>query len=251
MNYIFDVDGTLTPSRLPIDPKFKTFFLKWMENKNVYLLTGSDKDKTIEQVGKEIWQKCTKSYQCAGNAVYQNGKLLKESDFKLSEKLHDVLKTQLHRSSWPYKFGNHIEERLGLINFSTIGRDCPQNQREDYYDWDQHNKEREFICEHIEYMLPELEAAIGGEISIDIYPKGKNKGQVLNEIDGPIIFFGDQCKEGGNDYPIVKRLQETSKNPFVINDVKDWKDTYRRLGLNHDMWVDLLITGGPVFPFES
>ena len=26
MNYIFDIDGTLTPSRLPIDPEFSIFY---------------------------------------------------------------------------------------------------------------------------------------------------------------------------------------------------------------------------------
>ena len=50
LNYIFDIDGTLTPSRLPIDEDFKKWFLEWCKNKNVYLVTGSDKDKTIEPV---------------------------------------------------------------------------------------------------------------------------------------------------------------------------------------------------------
>ena len=47
MNYIFDIDGTLTPSRLKIDPEFEQFFLEWMKDKKVYFVTGSDKDKTI------------------------------------------------------------------------------------------------------------------------------------------------------------------------------------------------------------
>ena len=52
MKYIFDIDGTLTPSRLPIDPKFSIFFTQWIKNKDVYLVTGSDKEKTIEQIKK-------------------------------------------------------------------------------------------------------------------------------------------------------------------------------------------------------
>ena len=39
--------------------------------------------------------------------------------------------------------------------------------------------------------FPFLEASVGGEISIDIYPRGKNKAQVLDEITGPVVFFGD------------------------------------------------------------
>ena len=81
MNYIFDIDGTLTPSRLRIDPEFEIFFLDWMKNKNVYLVTGSDKDKTIEQVGEKIWLNAKYAYQSCGNAVYEGGKLIKENKF--------------------------------------------------------------------------------------------------------------------------------------------------------------------------
>jgi phosphomannomutase len=77
MNYIFDIDGTLTPSRLRIDPEFEIFFLEWMKNKNVYLVTGSDKDKTIEQVGEKIWTNAKRAYQSCGNAVYENGELIR------------------------------------------------------------------------------------------------------------------------------------------------------------------------------
>ena len=44
MNYIFDIDGTLTPGRLRIEPEFEAFFLKWMEGKEVYLVDLQDKD---------------------------------------------------------------------------------------------------------------------------------------------------------------------------------------------------------------
>ena len=64
INFVFDVDGTLTPSRLRIDSKFEEFFIEWIKDKNVYLLTGSDHMKTIEQVGYKIWESVTESHQC-------------------------------------------------------------------------------------------------------------------------------------------------------------------------------------------
>ena len=82
MNYIFDIDGTLTPSRLKIDPGVEQFFLEWMKDKKVYFVTGSDKDKTIEQVGEKIWTNATRVYQSCGNAVYENGTLIRQLDFK-------------------------------------------------------------------------------------------------------------------------------------------------------------------------
>ena len=43
-HYIFDVDGTLTPSRQVIDSDFAVFFSNFCAENDVYLVTGSDKD---------------------------------------------------------------------------------------------------------------------------------------------------------------------------------------------------------------
>ena len=225
MNYLFDIDGTLTPSRLKIDPKFEKFFLDWMKDKNVYLVTGSDKDKTIEQIGEKIWNSVNRAYQSCGNAVYEGGELIRKNSFTLPPDLRKLLLEFVQWSDCPQLFDNHIEERIGLVNFSTIGRTCPQEAREEYYLWDRKSKEREIICERIESMFPDLEASVGGQISIDIYIKGQNKAQVLEEVGGPITFFGDKCKPGGNDYPIVQNLKDYG----IYYDVKDWKETWEIL----------------------
>jgi len=80
---MFDIDGTITPSRLPINQDFEAFFKNWISNKKIYLVTGSDKEKTIEQIGEDIWKSVTKVYQSCGNQIWQNGTLLKESDLNL------------------------------------------------------------------------------------------------------------------------------------------------------------------------
>jgi phosphomannomutase len=232
MNYIFDIDGTLTPSRLRIDPEFEKFFLQWMKDKNVIFVTGSDKDKTIEQVGEKIWTNVKRAYQSCGNAVYEGGELIRQLDFKLDRELLRLLSTFKATSEWKEVYGNHIEERIGLINFSTIGRSCPQEARERYAEWDKEIRERELFCKIVEDTFPNLEATVGGQISIDIYPKGKNKAQVLDDIIGPITFFGDKCEFGGNDYPIVERLgqlNEETNLACTIHRVKDYKDTWEIL----------------------
>ena len=50
-HYIFDIDGTLTPSRGRIDPEFETFFKSFINKNKVSLVTGSDRPKTLEQIG--------------------------------------------------------------------------------------------------------------------------------------------------------------------------------------------------------
>ena len=51
LNYLFDVDGTLTPSRGVIDDDFKKWLINFALKHNVVLVTGSDRPKTIEQLG--------------------------------------------------------------------------------------------------------------------------------------------------------------------------------------------------------
>ena len=63
------------------------------------------------------------------------------------------------------------------------------------------------------------EFSIGGQISIDIFPRGWTKVHCLRYVEGKydeIHFFGDMTQEGGNDYEIFsdKRvIGHTVKNP--------------------------------------
>jgi phosphomannomutase len=70
MNFVFDVDGTLTPSRKSIDPKFAEWFLDFTKKNKVYLVSGSDYAKTLEQLGETICNSVAGVYSCAGNALY-------------------------------------------------------------------------------------------------------------------------------------------------------------------------------------
>lgn len=224
-NFVFDIDGTLTPSRLPINKEFETFFIKWMIDKNVYLVTGSDKEKTVEQIGEKIWTSAKRVYQSCGNQVWEKGKLIKECEFYLTKEMKNELDDFLDSTKWKEKFANHFEQRVGLVNFSIIGRSCPQSKREDYYAWDQNCKERIHICETMMKKFPDIEASVGGQISIDIYRKGANKAQILDEINDEIYFFGDKMEKGGNDYPIAYELKKTAR-PHTLFKVKNPKETW-------------------------
>ena len=72
-----------------------------------------------------------------------------------------------------------------------------------------------------------IEALIGGQISLDIQPVGNDKGQVLKHIlfkgtPNEIIFFGDKCYEGGNDYSVAQKAD-------IFWQVKNWKHTHKIL----------------------
>ena len=215
--YIFDVDGTLTPSRLKMTEDFKIFFEEWAKKNNFYLVTGSDLPKLQEQMnGLEIHSDGI--FTCCGNQFWQSDPavnhkhcdLIYENKFELPSHLEMFLNIVLKQSPYPHRYGNHIEDRGSMVNFSIVGRDCTQEQREEFFKWDIENNERQRIANIIKRKASGIDAVIGGQISIDIYPEGNDKSQILKHIEyDECIFIGDRTKEGGNDYPLAKLMKET------------------------------------------
>tara|TARA_B100002019_G_scaffold49496_2_gene42095 strand:- start:5572 stop:6288 length:717 start_codon:yes stop_codon:yes gene_type:complete len=225
--FIFDVDGTLTPSRQTINKDFRDFFYQFIKDNQVWLVTGSDYSKTVEQLGEDICESVVTVYNCSGNDVYFKGKRVNSKKFEAPKELYDLMHGWLQTSSFPLRTGNHIEERMGTINFSIVGRNCTLGERKLYIKHDLENRERETIAYQINLEFPNITATIGGETGIDIYRKGGDKSQILEDFDKPyekIYFFGDKCEQGGNDWPLAAKLN----NNRCFN-VKDWKDTFERL----------------------
>ena len=212
--YIFDMDGTLTPSRREMTPDFEEFFSMWANTHTFFLVSGSNLEKIKEQVPQYILDLSEGVFTCGGNQLWLNGKLSYNHEFKPSDDLLSFLKEQLENSKYPFRAGNHIEDRGSMLNFSVIGRDCSLEDRLDYFEYDVKTQERANIANEIINRWPNIDAVIGGQISIDITPKGMNKSQVLNEVkkfydDEEYIFIGDRTMKGGNDYPLAKIMHDT------------------------------------------
>tara|TARA_R110002012_G_scaffold140115_1_gene297589 strand:- start:2481 stop:3182 length:702 start_codon:yes stop_codon:yes gene_type:complete len=229
MIYIFDVDGTLTPSRGLINPVFKTFFQAFVKKNRVWLISGSDRDKTIEQVGFDIYGSVERCYQNSGNQLYINDELKYQYEFELPIQCEGLLEIFLEKSKYPHRYGNHIEKRNGAVNFSTIGRNCTQEQREHYVEWDNKHQERKEFAWEIRERYIGLDAVVGGEISIDIFEKFKDKGQIVKDIRGKFEFFGDRLYPGGNDFAIQQEIVSQKRKGCKTHPVKTWKDTEKLL----------------------
>jgi len=235
--FMFDIDGTLTPARLPMTEEMVETFKGFCKRNRVILVTGSDMSKVVEQVPREIRGLVEGIYTCSGNAYTVGDEIIYENEFRPPEKLIALLEDWKNYSHYPVKTGEHLEYRDGMLNYSTVGRNCTQQQREEYEAWDKENGEREILRERILNMFPSLDCAIGGQISIDIYPKGLDKSQSYFRVKGEnpdhaIIFCGDRLMPGGNDYPFFKAMGEnqTGCRPLDIAvPVSSWQDTKRFL----------------------
>lgn len=226
--FIFDVDGTLTPSRQRMNGDFQRWFLEFCYDNDVYLVTGSDYPKTLEQVGKSICESVQRIYNCSGSDVWQSGVNIHTSNWALPETAHGWLSEELSKSQFPLRTGQHFEHRPGMCNFSIVGRGADLKQRKDYVLWDTKTDERNKISVLFNHTFPELEARVGGETGIDIYPKGSDKSQILKDFDvaDKIYFFGDRMQPGGNDYPLAKALEAFNSS---LVEVRNWKDTWNYL----------------------
>lgn len=230
MHYIFDVDGTLTPSRGRIDREFADWFEHFATHNAVYLVTGSDKDKTIEQLGRRIWNLAVTCYQCSGNDVWKQDVNIRSGILNLPDKLQFDLLAELHDSGFRPKTGRHIEKRPGLVNFSILGRKASLEDRYNYRGWDEHKNERESICVRLRPKWPGFNFQIAGETGIDITAQGSTKAQILKDFDSTdtIYFFGDNCQLGGNDHEIALAVHDR-ENKSTVFEVVDWEDTWNKL----------------------
>jgi phosphomannomutase len=155
MNYIFDVDGTLTPARKQIDPYFKEFILKFFKTHHCYLASGSDFEKIKWQV-EELTLDAQGVFGCSGNEYYENDQLIYSNDWQVPFELETKLTELLLTSTYDKRHGNHIEKRIGAINFSICGRDATHEQRQEYYLWDKERQERQKFTAELSKSFPEV-----------------------------------------------------------------------------------------------
>ena len=226
--YIFDVDGTLTPSRKQIDHSFWDFFLKFCCSNDVYLVTGSDREKTVDQLGLDICYRSKRVYNCSGCDVYERDVNVYRDTWKPSDEVRQFLQDELDFSQFRIRTDPHIEERPGCINFSILGRGANWEERETYVQWDKDEHERLLIARRFNERFPDLHATVGGQTGLDIAPHGRDKSQILRDFneDDELHFFGDRCEEGGNDYSLAV---EVEKRGGLYYNVEDFKETWKLL----------------------
>ena len=215
----------MTPARKTIEPEFLHFFYEFSTCNDVYLVTGSDRDKTLEQVTPGIYNNAKRVYNCSGSDVYEGELSVYRDDWELPRDVENHLENELLFSKFPVRNGEHIERRPGGVNFSILGRGLTCFvEREEYVKWDKKTDERKEIARRLKMKFPDLEVNIGGQTGLDLGPKGSDKSQILRDfrLGQELVFFGDMMEEGQNDYALAKAVQEVGGSSHCVN---GWKDT--------------------------
>lgn len=226
---LFDVDGTLSPSRKSASPEMLQLLQNLKKKVVIGYVGGSDLAKQMEQLGEDAAKSFFDfGFSENGATAFRKGQLICQESFIgfLGEERYKQLVNWVLRYiadlDIPIKRGTFIELRNGMINISPIGRNCSYSERLDFANLDNSLKIREKMVHELrkEFECFGLQFSIGGQISIDVFPKGWDKTYCLKHIQSEgfktIHFFGDKTELGGNDYEIYHHPMVTGhavKNP--------------------------------------
>ena len=225
----FDLDGTLAPSKSPITEsmvelvrklvkqivvavtsggslaQFKTQFLPLFNNNdfvsgNLILLPTSGTQRYEYDETKQDWQLTDKE------------PLAQETKEKVKKLFQEIIDNPIYEIP-PNPIGEIIEDRDTQVTFTPNGQQAPIALKRLF---DPDRKKREKIKDVLVPQLPEVDLLINGNSSIDIVPKGFNKGIGLKKLltklgfaKSDMVYVGDALFLGGNDYSVVEEGIET------------------------------------------
>jgi phosphomannomutase len=212
---LFDVDGTLTVPRKEADDVMKAFMRALKTKVTVGIVGGSDLVKISEQLGEGAEKEYDYLFAENGLVAFKHGELLAKQSLRAflgEDKLKTFLNFVLHYVAdldIPIKRGTFIEFRAGMLNVSPIGRNCSQEERDEFERFDKEAGVRAKMVEVLREKFADygLTYSIGGQISFDVFPQGWDKTYCLQfvEKDFDVIhFFGDKTYKGGNDHEIFE-----------------------------------------------
>lgn len=216
---IFDLDGTLAPSKSRMLPDMTETLGKLMQVKQVAVISGG----MWEQFEKQFLSALTDSSDIfhqlflmptSGTRLYvwRDGwqevyaELLSDAE---RAKIRDAFAQALRDTHYvePAEiFGDVIEDRGSQVTFSALGQKAPGALKEA---WDPDGAKRAVIAQALEKYIPEFNIGQGGTTSIDITKKGVDKAFGVRKLAehlglslDEILFIGDKIIPGGNDYPV-------------------------------------------------
>eukprot|EP00762_Andalucia_godoyi_P000697 ANDGO_05403.mRNA.1 Phosphomannomutase len=211
---LFDVDGTLSLPRKLATAEMLSLLADLRKIATTAVVGGSDFEKQKEQLGEHILSNFDYVFSENGLRAFKDGKEFHRQSIKHylgNERIVQFVNYCLRYIAdldIPVKRGTFIEFRNGMINVSPIGRNCSQDERDEYEKMDLARGIRKRFVEDLRQKFPEfgLRYSIGGQISFDVFPEGWDKTYCLQHVQEcafkEVHFFGDKTMPGGNDYEI-------------------------------------------------
>ena len=240
---IFDLDGTITPSKSPVDSEMSQLLERLIEKKYVAIISGGPWKQFEKQLLSHLdipREKLSNLILCptSGSSMFQfeDGEMrnIYRQDLTAEEKqkILDAFEYALPKGGYEkpaQTYGETIEDRGSQISFSALGQEAPLEIKSR---WDPDKSKRLKIVPFLKEKIPEFEARVGGTSTIDITRKGIDKAYCIRKISErlniPIekmVFVGDALFEGGND----EAARASGIECLAVRDPEETKTLIREL----------------------
>jgi len=231
---VFDLDGTLAPSKAALDDEMAKLLERLLGVVRVAVISGGDFPQFAAQVlsrlpaSSDLTNLLILPTSGAKFFQYSNGwqKLysddLSDND---KEKIESALEQAVAESGFQpeQSWGERIEDRGTQITYSALGQQAPLEAKAK---WDPDFAKRKQIKAILDKMLPGFSVRLGGTTSIDVTRPGIDKAygirklrDVLGVPIAQMLFVGDAIFPGGNDYPALQAGAES----IEVRDVDETK----------------------------
>ena len=213
---VFDLDGTLAPSKSALAPRTAGLVRDLLGTIKVAVISGGAWEQFEKQLLTDLPKDSfltnlcllptcgTKFFQYAGKWTELYSEDLTAQRRK---KIIDSLSKAAEESGFHAGkvWGDVIEDRGSQVTFSALGQQAPLAEKEK---WDPDFAKRKKITAILEKLIPEFSVRMGGATSIDVTKPGIDKAYGIGKLCDRLhlsvkemVYIGDALFPGGNDYP--------------------------------------------------
>ena len=245
---VFDLDGTLAPTKSTIDKEMAKLLENLLRLKPVAVIGGGKIDLFQEQLldNLQLPQELLKKlflfpttattfykYENGWKQVYAHNLGHDEVERTMSA-FRQVLKKIKYKK--PAKtYGKTLENRGTQVTWSALGQDVVKELGDEGVilknKWKDGNTPLKLkIAKLVQDLLPDLAVHSAGYTSIDVTKKGIDKAYGLKQMEKylkikikDMLFLGDAIFPGGNDYAITK----TPIDYVAVKDPEETKEVIR------------------------
>jgi hypothetical protein len=213
---VFDLDGTLAPSKSSLDAEMASLLHDLLSVAKVAVISGGAWLQFQKQVLANLPQDDRLAQlsilpTCGTQFFQYDGewKRLYAEDFTADEK--EKIISSLNKAILTAGFavdktwGETIEDRGSQITYSALGQQAPLEEK---VKWDADFAKRKKIKAILDTLIPEFSVSLGGATSIDVTKPGIDKAYGIKKLRDTLgisveemIYVGDALFPGGNDYP--------------------------------------------------
>lgn len=212
-HFFFDMDGTLTESRMFIDPEMQKLVEDLRDKADVVVVSGATAGQIVKQIGP-VFQRVAILAQNGNDATTDLGVPLWQNTMTWMQK-YAVLEliTRMIKTGKAQAFGmadDLVEDRGCQISYSLIGHNAPLPFK-NTADPEREIRRalmREFAQDLTGLAALGVHAKIGGTTCIDFFlkNKGENVGAFIAAMEwheSECVYVGDALFPGGNDESVV------------------------------------------------